>query len=254
MSKDKVGTTSTTEDEVVPTDELESPAQAGEAAEQQLAEDELDPIVAENERLKRQLQSSDRKITELMRSRDRGSDDHMAAQMEYQGRVNELLLQQQRGNIDSDSVDQQLQAAKWDYQAKVTRIQYNQYAREMGGTVEEMLSDAGIETSGENMPAEVGQLRDELAAAARRGDVLEPYLKKAVKIVAAKVKGSGNEDKLKEDIKRELLEERKRSPGLRVETGGATGTGSGRRLTQKELAELDPFDYDKLKKEGKIVI
>ena len=79
-------------------------------------------------------------------------------------------------------------------------------------------------------------------------------MKKATKIISARIKGSGDEDRLKEDIKRELLEERKRSPGLRVETGGATGAGSGRRLTQKELANLDPFEYDKLKKEGKIVI
>jgi hypothetical protein len=98
---------------------------------------------------------------------------------------------------------------------------------------------------------EAKTLKEDFIRARKQGETLESHIREAAKLV--KKTKTVDVEKIKEEIKKELLEEKKKNT-MKVETGSPTSAGGKRRITQAELEKMTPMEYAKLIKEGKLQI
>jgi hypothetical protein len=199
--------------------------------------------VAELDTLKKQLAASDRKVRELRENLSvRQENAQLSAQVEYLAKLTDLSAKQYAGNFEgTGNYEQQKQALDAEYATKRSAIEkvasYQAQVQESAEEIQSIFKEAGLDPN-DATNTEVVSIYNEWKEAAQQGRPLEKIVAKASKIAVSKVKP--DMAKLKEEIRRDVLEEMKRSGALSVDKTAPSGATSAKQDIIKRYAEGDP--------------
>jgi hypothetical protein len=229
--EESTATDSTTEEPVV-----EEPGQEGqdetiESLKKKLEDSEEKRLAAERgtSTLGNKLGRLERTIEKMQKTSTGGQ---MAAQIEYQTKLNELNLQQQAGTADPSVVGSKIQALQSEYAQKVQNLQYQGYAGEVLDKIDSVLEKAGVTDK------EVKPFMDKVTGAVSQGQVLDSFILEAMDIALEKAKAPQIDEKqIREDERKKAHEERKKT-GMKVDPGTALGSSSS--IEEKESKLGDP--------------
>ncbi len=188
-------------------------------------------------------------ITRLAQERDAAKAKFADLNQEMTNKKMDILAKAQAGVLDEShgTVDQQL--AKVDAEASAmkqalqAKVQYETYVAEQGEVIKGVLTEGGFDPM--SSEPEVAELNKAFWETVNQGKSLESIVAKATKVVTSKMKASQPDiEKIKEDIRRDVLEEFKKSGILKVDTGAPSGPGE-RHFTLQEVETMSPSEYAK---------
>ncbi len=163
-------------------------------------------------------------ITRLSSGRAKERDAQAVAQIEHLNKKLDLLMRQQSGqfNETAGSLEQQALRIDAEYSQKKQALaeaeQYKSHVDESLETIKDILQTAGLDPDS-NAP-EVLEVQGLFNDALNKGLRMDGVIAKTMKTIKAKVP---DREKLKEEIRKELLEESKKSRVLKVEKNAASG-------------------------------
>lgn len=168
-----------------------------------------------NAELERLHADDTKRITEQKKERRPDSSEKLAVQLERQEKLTELNFSHQQGTLDAEGYARAKQQLDADYRQRTSALAYAAYASEMAGNVEDILE--GIDDPGGK------SLKEDFQKSTTRGEPLEKFITQASKLAKAQAKGTQVDiNKLKEEWKKEALEEKKKS--LKVDTSSPAGS------------------------------
>jgi len=231
-----------------------SPAETEESEEPETpAQPEVEKLLARIQELEADNRGKSQAITRLSKTKSQ-LEAEMVAKIDYLNKKLDLLMRQQTGDFEPVSLEQQTAAIEAEYTQKRQALQvaseYQQHAEQSFGAIKEIMEAAGLDINSD--APEVSEVREAWNEALNRGERLDGVVAKAARIVKQK---TPRVDKLKEQIRKEVLEEFKRSGKLKVETGAPSGQASDLRRIEKMYAEgdLTTQQYEEaLRKLGKL--
>ena len=202
-------------------------------AEEQVPETpEVQDYKKKYEELERLHKEDTRRITELKKAQKPTETPQLAVQMEKQNKLMELSFQREAMTPEQFSAAKaRIEAeAQQRIQALGMEVAYSQYTSEQRNYLEEILD-------GEETPEAKAILenfdkvaQENLSKDIRERDKLDRFAKEAAKLIKGKAKPVDTE-KIKEEIRKEVMEELKRGGAYTVDKGVSSGG------TPKNIAE-----------------
>jgi len=189
-------------------------------------------------------------ITRLARERDAKQVEIATLNQELTSKKLDILAKAQAGTLDEahGSADQQMAKAEAEVsqkkQALEAKVQYETYVTEQAEAIKGVLTEGGFDPMS-NAP-EVVEVNQAFWETVNQGKPLDSVMAKATKVVTTKMKASQPDiEKIKEEVRRDVLEEFKKSGILKVDTGVSTGVSDDDYLTQYGKGEV--HDHKKAK-------
>lgn len=219
-----------------------------------VAKGEYDALKSELEDVKQKRAEADRAITRLSQERPGQNVDGLAAQLEHLDKKLDLYSQQQGGQLNetAGTFEQQKAALDANYAQKSQAIghkqEYQIHTQQALETIRGNLQSIGLDPDG--TADEVAQLQQAFTDAANKGERMDAVVQQSFKVATDKLKTSETDRvKMKEEVRKELLEEQKGDASLKVDTGGPTAASGGAQETIRRYAEGDRSisrsDYEK---------
>ena len=219
----------------------EAPPQSEDTQPKTVSIEEFQKLQTELENTRRAQAGSDRMVAQLRKEKERaGSSERSAADSDYLNKKLDLILQQQSGHFDetAGSVQQQLAKLDGEYVQKKQALEqvgvYEQHVTESLETIRDILETRGLNPDDDSLP-EVKEIQALYNDALSKGHRLDGVIAKAVKVTAAS-KGKDaqpSREDIEKEVRQQIHEEEKKSPRLKVETGGAESSVSAT-LTGKQ--------------------
>lgn len=178
---------------------------------------------------KRELEAAHQADTErFTRFKKEKPQDNLRADIEALNKKVELMMRHQSGGETADNLEQKLAQIDAEYKQKRSAVEsqatYMQHVQESFESIREILAEVGLNPESQDSP-EVKYLHEKWDEALKNGKSLDGVVKEASKVALKKLKTQPDEKKLKEDVKKEILEEKKKSSALKVDTASPLGGG-----------------------------
>lgn len=244
MEEQIVGSTSV--EEVVATTEVEIPAEPPKSEEADIKA-ELDKTKAELQQAKDQLASVDsdrrgqsRTITRLQQELEAGKSNLL---QDAQSKKLHVLAQSQDGTLDmiKGTAVEQMKSIDENVQAEIRKLNetvVHESAADVLTSVKGKLKESGLDPEDLKNPTVAKVYREWQRIEQTGGIGLEDIVERTGDYILASK--AVNEEELRKKIKSELMEEFKKNPALRVDTGSpAGGTGDDAFLLSYSKGESD---------------
>ncbi len=205
-----------------------------ETAPETVSASEYNRVLQELDHVKKSQSGSDKTVAKLKGELLQAQQERDTRQADVIGQQLDILAQAQSGTLDetkgsaAQQISQIRATAATQIQAVEAKARYEQHVNESTERIREIMTEGGIDP--DSQVPEAIEVQKAWGEAVQAGKPLNTVIDKATKVVLSKMKTAVPDvNKLKEEIKREVLEEYKKSGSLKVETGSPSA-GAGSRL------------------------